>query len=77
MYNVGDRWVWRDNENPNQFRNKTVRGYISELKPGNSIIIKWDNGRMIQYNQSMIEEEPRLSYDKEYYRNQKLELLGI
>jgi hypothetical protein len=32
---------------------------------------------MIQYNQSMIEEEPRLSYDKEYYRNQKLELLGI
>ena len=77
MYNVGDRWVWRDNENPNQFRNKTVRGYISELKPGNSIIIKWENGRMIQYNQSMIEEEPRLSTDKEYYRNQKLELLGI
>ena len=74
MYNVGDRWVWRDIENPNH---KTVRGYISELKPGMSIIIKWDNGRMIQYNQSMIEEEPRLSYDKEYYRNQKLELLGI
>lgn len=77
MYNVGDRWVWRDNENPNQFRNKTVRGYISEIKPGMSIIIKWNNGRMIQYNQSMIEEEPRLSPDKEYYRNQKLELLGI
>ena len=77
MYNVGDRWVWRDNENPNQFRNKTVRGYISEIKPGMSIIIKWENGRMMQYNQSMIEEEPRLSPDKEYYRNQKLELLGI
>ncbi len=77
MYNVGDRWVWRDNENPNQFRNKTVRGYISEIKPGMSIIMKWDNGRMIQYNQSMIEEEPRLSPDKEYYRNQKLESLGI
>lgn len=77
MYNVGDRWVWRDNENPNQFRNKTVRGYISEIKPGMSIVIKWENGRMIQYNQSMIEEEPRLSPDKEYCRNQKLELLGI
>ena len=77
MYNVGDRWIWRDNENPNQFRNKTVRGYISEIKPGMSIIIKWDNGRMIQYNQSMIEEEPRLSPDKEFYRNQKLESLGI
>lgn len=77
MYNVGDRWMWRDNENTNQFRNKTIRGYISELKPHGSIIIKWENGRQIQYNQSMIEEEPRLSYDKEYYRNQKLESLGI
>ena len=56
-----------------------IRGYISELKPGRtrSIIIKWENGRMIQYNDYMIEEEPRLSYDKEFYRNQKLELLGI
>lgn len=74
MYNVGDKWTWRDSEG-------SLRGYISELKPGNgktlSIIIKWENGRMIQYNQYMIEEEPRLSYDKEYYRNQKLELLGI
>ena len=69
MYNVGDRWVWQD-ERP-------LRGYISELKPGMSIIIKWENGRMIQYNKSMIEEEPRLSPDKEYYRDQKLELLGI
>ena len=73
-YNVGDRWIWRDSE-------VSLIGYISELKPGNnktlSIIIKWENGRMIQYNQYMIEEEPRLSYDKEYYRNQKLELLGI
>jgi hypothetical protein len=91
MYQVGDRWIWRDNENPNQFhnslsanfpgsfqnRNKTVRGYISEIKPGMSIIIKWENGRMIQYNDYMIEEEPRLSPDKEYYRNQKLESLGI
>ena len=70
MYNVGDRWVWQDEQVP-------LRGYISELKPGMSIIIKLENGRMIQYNQSMIEEEPRLSPDKEYYRNQKLELLGI
>lgn len=72
MYNVGDRWIWRDD-------NDILRGYISELKPGRtrSIIIKWENGRMIQYNDYMIEEEPRLSYDKEFYRNQKLELLGI
>jgi len=72
MYNVGDRWIWRDD-------NDILRGYISELKPGRtrSIIIKWENGRMIQYNDYMIKEEPRLSYDKEFYRNQKLELLGL
>ena len=54
-----------------------LRGYISELKPGGSIIIKWENGKGIQYNDYMIEEENRLQIDKEYYRNQKLELLGI
>jgi hypothetical protein len=72
MYNVGDRWIWRDD-------NDILRGYISELKPGRtrSIIIKWENGRMTQYNDYMIEEESRLSYDKEYYRNQQLEILGI
>ena len=76
MYQVGDRWVWQDD-------NDILRGYITELKPGrtpsmlSSIIIKWENGNMIQYNDYMIEEEPRLSPDKEYYRNQKLESLGI
>lgn len=72
MYNVGDRWVWKDDNN-------SIRGYISELKGPNklSICIKWENGQHIQYNNYMIEEDPRLSIDKEYYRNQKLELLGI
>jgi hypothetical protein len=72
MYKVGDRWIWRE-------YNYCVRGYISELKPGNrlSIIIKWENGNMTQYNDYMIEEAPQLSIDKEYYRNQKLEQLGI
>jgi hypothetical protein len=32
---------------------------------------------MIQYNDYMIEEAPQLSIDKEFYRNQKLELLGL
>jgi hypothetical protein len=32
---------------------------------------------MIQYNDYMIEEATQLSIDKEYYRNQKLESLGI
>ena len=70
MYKVGDRWIWTDD-------NHVVRGVISELKSPNSIVIKWENGRLIQYNDYMIEEESRLSYDKEYHRNQKLEQLGI
>ena len=76
MYNVGDRWIWQTVGCP-VYSEGSLRGYISEIKPGNSIIIKWENGNMTQYNDYMIEEEPRLSYDKEYYRNQKLELLGI
>jgi hypothetical protein len=70
MYKVGDRWIWTDD-------NHVVRGVISELKSPNSIVIKWENGRLIQYNDHMIEEEPRLQIDKEHYRNKKLESLGI
>jgi hypothetical protein len=89
-YKVGDRWIWRDDvlisDGSGRVRatSVTLRGYISELKPrgcviGNrlSIIIKWENGNMIQYNDYMIEEATQLSIDKEYYRNQKLESLGI
>jgi hypothetical protein len=73
MYNVGDRWIWTDS-NPLY----TIRGYISELfKNRLSFIIKWENGRETHYNDYMIKKEPRLSIDKEYYRNQKLESLGI
>jgi len=70
MYKVGDRWIWKE-------PNYEVKGYISEMKTPNSIVIKWENDRLIQYNDYMIEEEPRLQIDKEYYRNQKLESLGI
>jgi len=70
MYKVGDRWIWKE-------PNYEVKGYICEMKSPNSIVIKWENDRLIQYNDYMIEEEPRLQIDKEYYRNQKLESLGI
>ena len=76
MYQVGDRWIWQDDT---IVKGDILRGYITELKPGRtrSIIIKWENGNMTQYNDYMIEEAPQLSIDKEYYRNQKLEQLGI
>ncbi len=72
-YNLGDRWVWKEHPNSRY----ELKGYISEMKSPNSIVIKWENGRKIQYNDYMIEEEHRLQIDKEYYRNKKLELLGI
>lgn len=80
IYNVGDRLIWKEHD-------YCLRGYISQIKPINgeltkyhhfdSIIIKWENGKMTQYNDYMIEEAPQLSIDTEYYRNQKLEQLGI
>ena len=89
-YNVGDRWIWRDDVLLSDGSGRvcanpvTLRGYISELKSGSakvgktlSIIIKWENGNITQYNDYMIEEATQLSIDKEYYRNQKLEQLGI
>jgi hypothetical protein len=41
------------------------------------ITIKWENGRIMQYTDDGIKDEPRLSLDKVWYRNEKLELLGI
>jgi hypothetical protein len=70
-YKVGDRWIWKESTSD------VMKGYISEIKSLNSIVIKWENGRLIQYNDYMIEENTRLQIDKEYYRNQKLESLGI
>lgn len=58
-----------------------LRGYIIDVKPrvGDRyfITIKWENGRIMQYTDDGIKDEPRLSLDKVWYRNEKLELLGI
>ena len=69
MYNIGDRWIWQDKEG-------VIRGYIVYVNP-RYINIKWENDVESVYNYSMIKNESRLSYDKEYYRNEKLKQLGI
>lgn len=78
-YELGMRWVWRDDNLAQVLPDghDILRGYICEIKPGNNIIIKWENGRMIQYTDFMIKDDTRLSLDKEWYRNEKLEILGI
>lgn len=68
-YNIGDRWIWQEDE----YR---FQGYIESISE-NNIVIRWETGRIIQYTYSMIEEEPRLKYDIEWHRNQKLIQLGI
>ena len=69
MYNIGDRWIWQDKEG-------VIRGYIIYVSP-TWINIKWENNAKSLYDCSMIKRETRLSYDKEYYRNEKLKQLGI
>jgi hypothetical protein len=38
-YNLGDRWVWKEHPNSRY----ELKGYISEMKSPNSIVIKWEN----------------------------------
>jgi hypothetical protein len=80
-YEVGMRWIWKDSDG-----HVELKGHIIYIKPRNIpgsngdryfITIKWENGRIMQYTDSMIGEDTRLSLDKEWYRNEKLELLGI
>ena len=85
-YEVGMRWIW----NPNWWRSgddhpgddRELRGYIIDVKPRVGkpfnffITIKWENGKM-QYTDDRIKDDPRLSLDKVWYRNEKLKLLGI
>jgi len=84
-YKVGDRWIWKEDSVSFSPKGELIiisdgiilKGIITEVKSPNSIIIKWENGKSIQYSDYMIELEPRLQIDKQYYRNQKLESLGI
>lgn len=84
-YEVGMRWIW----NPNWWRSgddhpgDELRGYIIDVKPrvckpfNFFITIKWENGKIMQYTDDRIKDDPRLSLDKVWYRNEKLKLLGI
>lgn len=67
-YNIGDRWIWQEDE----YR---FYGYVESISE-NNIVIRWETGRVIQHTYSMIEKEPRLKYDIEWHRNQKLIKLG-
>ena len=90
-YEVGMRWIlapspflmrWRSgDDHPGDDRE--LRGYIIDVKPRVGkpfnffITIKWENGKIMQYTDDRIKDDPRLSLDKVWYRNEKLKLLGI
>ena len=78
-YKVGDRWIY-SSEFLTEYQENgyyNLIGYVTEVKQG-SITIKWENGRTIEYNEYMIKiNQHRLQFDKEWYRSQKLNELGI
>lgn len=56
----------------------TSKGFIKEIK-SNNIIINF-NGKLVLYTKSMLDEcfeKDFIKIDKEYYRNEKLNQLGI
>lgn len=57
---------------------ETSKGFIKEIK-SNNIIINF-NGKLVLYTKSMLDEcfeKDFIKIDKEYYRNEKLNQLGI
>ena len=72
-YNVGDRLIWIDDKEDFIIDSSfTLRGTVIN-KYREFIDIRWENGRVLTYDK----EEKRIQIDKEYYRNEKLEKLGI
>ena len=56
----------------------TSKGFINNIK-SNNIIINF-NGKLVLYTKSMLDEcfeKDFIKIDKEYYRNEKLNQLGI
>lgn len=56
----------------------TSKGFINNIK-SNNIIVNF-NGKLVLYTKSMLDEcfeKDFIKIDKEYYRNEKLNQLGI
>ena len=75
---VDQRYIWEENIGGGSII--INRGIVAIT--GNSIVISWDSGRLITYSKTMFSEllnenPPRLKIDKEYYRNKKIEDLGL
>lgn len=72
-YNTGDRLIWVEDF-------PTIKGVVIRKKHDHIrkcwlIDVRWENGRVLTYSENNI--DTRLQIDKEYYRNEKLEKLGI
>ena len=77
-FRAGDRLVWKENIG------RDIRGIVIDVVayPQQNVIIQWyENGiktrSAIRYHICQIKDEKRIQIDKEYYRDQKLNELGI
>lgn len=76
-FRAGDRLVWKENIG------RDIRGIVIDVivYPQQNVIIQWyENGiktKSIRYHIFQIKDEKRIQIDKEYYRDQKLNELGI
>lgn len=80
-FKVGDRFIWKETWKENIERD--IRGIVIDVivYPQQNVIIQWyENGiktRSIRYHICQIKDEKRIKIDKEHYRDQKLNELGI
>lgn len=76
-FRAGDRLVWKENIG------RDIRGIVIDVVayPQQNVIIQWyENGiktKSIRYHICQIKYEKRIQIDKEHYRDQKLNELGI
>jgi len=71
----GQRYIWVENDAI------SIKGELIKSNNG-TLYMKWENGRLTQYTEDLIlellnVEEAKLKIDKEYYREKRIEELGL
>ncbi len=77
--NIGDKVIWIENDN----KQKCTNGKVTNIMVGGVTVIRWDNGRVINYSKDQIRNMEEGHYsgqmilDVQSIRQDKLQELGI